>query len=63
MTNKMRLKSDIMVITNTYISQLHYIISKISESEEKFFTKEFEELLDLTDKFQTRVKNEHNKSK
>mgnify|MGYP003650162870 FL=1 len=52
-----------MVITNTYISQLHYIVSKICDSKQPCFPEEFDELVDLTEKFETRIQNEYKKAK
>ena len=59
----MKLKHDIMVIKNTYISQLHYIVSRLSDSKEEFFTEEFKDLLDLTKKFEENINKRYECSK
>ncbi|MBC8411403.1 MAG: hypothetical protein H8E12_22220 [Rhodobacteraceae bacterium] len=59
----MELKYDIVAITNNYISQLHYIISRLSESKEKDFPQEWTELLEITSKFEKRIKYEYKKAK
>ena len=59
----MKLKDDIMVITNTYISQLHYIVSRVSDSKEEFFVEEFKELIALTEKFEEKINKRYERGK
>ena len=59
----MELKYDIASITNGYISQLHYVLSRINQSKEKDFPQEWAELLEITSKFEKRIKHEYEKPK
>mgnify|MGYP003115770408 CR=1 FL=1 len=59
----MKLKDDIMVITNTYISQLHYIVSRVSDSKEEFFVEEFKDLIALTEKFEENINKRYERGK
>ena len=54
----MSVKYDVTALTNGYISQLHYVVSRILESDKDHPQKEFEELLKLTDQFYTKIKSE-----
>ena len=53
----MELKYDIAAITNSHISQLHYILSRINQTKEKDFPQEWAELLDITFKYEQRIKH------
>ena len=59
----MELKNDIAAITNSYISQLHYLVSRLNQSKEKDFPQEWAELLEMTSKFEKRIKYEYEKAK
>ena len=59
----MELKYDIVAITNSYISQLHYLVSRLNQSKEKDFPQEWAELLEMTSKFEKRIKYEYEKAK
>tara|TARA_Y100000310_G_C20411673_1_gene682312 strand:- start:257 stop:436 length:180 start_codon:yes stop_codon:yes gene_type:complete len=59
----MELKHDIAAITNGYISQLHYVLSRLAQSKEKGFPQEWAELLEITSKFENRIKYEYKKAK
>jgi hypothetical protein len=59
----MELKHDIGAITNSYISQLHYVISRLIQSKEKDFPQEWAELVEITSKFEKRIKHEYKRAK
>ena len=59
----MELKHDIAVITNSYISQLHYILSRLASTKEKNFPQEWAELIEATSKFEKRIKHEYKRAK
>ena len=59
----MELKYDIAAITNGYISQLHYLVSRLNQSKEKNFPQEWTELLEITSKFEKRIKHEYKRTK
>ena len=59
----MELKYDIAAITNGYISQLHYILSRINQTKEKDFPQEWAELSEMTSKFEKRIKHEYKRAK
>tara|TARA_R110001583_G_scaffold39981_1_gene128028 strand:+ start:38 stop:217 length:180 start_codon:yes stop_codon:yes gene_type:complete len=59
----MELKHDIAAITNNYIGQLHYALSLLNHSKEKNFLEEFEGILELTSKFEKRIKHEYKRAK
>lgn len=59
----MELKYDIAAITNSHISQLHYVLSRINQTKEKDFPQEWAELLDITSKFEKRIKHEYKRAK
>ena len=59
----MVLKYDIAAITNGYISQLHYLVSRLNQSKEKNFPQEWTELLEITSKFEKRIKHEYKRTK
>jgi len=59
----MELKHDIAAITNGYISQLHYILSRLVTAKEKNFPKEWAELIETTSKFEKRIKHEYKRAK
>ena len=59
----MELKHDIAAITNSYISQLHYILSRINQTKEKDFPQEWAELSEMTSKFEKRIKHEYKRAK
>ena len=59
----MELKYVIATIVNSHISQLHYIISRINQSKEKDFSQEWADLLEMTSKFEKRIKHEYEKPK
>jgi hypothetical protein len=61
--SKMELKHDIAAITNSYISQLHYVVSRLVSTKEKNFPQEWAELLEITSKFEKRIKHEHKRAK
>ena len=51
----MELKYDIAAITNGYISQLHYVLTRLTSSKEKDFPEEWAELLKMTSDFEKRI--------
>ena len=59
----MELKYDIAAITNGFISQLHYLVSRLNQSKEKNFPQEWTELLEITSKFEKRIKHEYKRTK
>ena len=60
----MSVKYDVATLTNGYVSQLHYIVSRVLESDaDNPPQKELEELLKLTDQFYTKIKSESKKLK
>ena len=60
----MHIKYDVSSITNTYISQLHYTVSCILDSEDNSsLNKELEKILELTKQFQNNIKSEREKPK
>ena len=60
----MRIKYEVTSITNTYISQLHYTVSYILDSEDNScLNKELEKMLELTKQFENNIKGEHEKLK
>ena len=60
----MTVKYDVIAITNSHISQLHYIISRIIESDgNELIKKEFEEILRLNNQFNEKVESEIKKLK
>ena len=56
-------KYSIAAITNGYISQLHFYISKILEQNPTDIHKEHEEMFKLTENFLEKVKCESKKTK
>tara|TARA_R100000008_G_C3580455_1_gene168151 strand:- start:1575 stop:1757 length:183 start_codon:yes stop_codon:yes gene_type:complete len=60
----MSVKYDVAALTNGYVSQVHYIISRLLGSDaDNPPQKELEELLKLTDQFYTKIKSESKKLK
>lgn len=60
----MSVKYDVTAITNGYISQLHYVVSRIIESNNnELIKKEFEEILRLNNQFNEKVESEIKKLK
>ena len=59
----MELKYNIAAITNGYISQLHYVLTRLTCSKEKDFPEEWKELLEMTSDFEKRIKYEYEKAK
>jgi|TARA_B100000959_G_C14460897_1_gene410861 hypothetical protein len=59
----MELKHDIAAITNGYISQLHYLVARLNHSKEEDFPQEWAELLEITSKFEKRIKHEYKRAK
>ena len=58
----MELKYVIATITNSYISQLHYLVSRLNQSKEKDFPQEWAELLGMISEFEKRIKHEYEKA-
>jgi hypothetical protein len=52
-----------VAITNGYISQLHYILSRLASTKEKNFPQEWAELIEATSKFEKRIKHEYKRAK
>tara|TARA_Y100001963_G_scaffold111714_1_gene154588 strand:- start:1803 stop:1982 length:180 start_codon:yes stop_codon:yes gene_type:complete len=59
----MELKYNIAAITNGYISQLHYVLTRLTSSKEKDFPEEWKELLEMTSDFEKKIKHEYEKAK
>lgn len=59
-----RLKSDLTSITNTYISQLHFLISCANETNDiASLDESFKKILEQTTNFQNALKREREKAK
>ena len=59
----MELKYNIAAITNSYISQLHYVVSRLVSAKEKKFPQEWAELIEMTSKFEKKIKHEYKRAK